>query len=136
MAKPLKKIKYRKGNGYVAFYKDLNIINDLSKVKNIEFLDEWITTEPNEEITVIHEWQAFIRFTQSFAKLVIVNPGDFFTCEQGDELLWAFVYATPEAIEAFKLKDTTQAFKLYDDTENICVQCTLKGPDPLTSNTI
>lgn len=128
----LKTITYWKGNGYVAFYNDINIIKDMAKPRCSEFVAEWVTTEPGEAVTTIHEWQAFVRYTKTITQTIKVTPGDYFTCEEGKNLLWAFVYSTPEAVEAFNLENTTQAFKVYDNTENMFVQCNLKGPDLLT----
>lgn len=117
-----------KGNGYVAFYKSLEIIKDLAKFHTQTFLTEWVV---EEKPTLVDEWHAFVRCIKEHSKNIQIAPGDFFTCTDKSELLWAFVYATPEAIEAFKISEHTQAFALYTDSENLCVQCTLDGPEPL-----
>lgn len=127
----MKVVTIWKGNGYVAFYKNLEVIQDLAKPYTLSCLDEWII---EDKPTLVDEWHAFIRCIKAHAKtLDNIEPGDFFTCTDKSNLIWAFVYATPEAISAFKVDIYTQAFTLYPDTKNLCVQCTLDGPELLTN---
>lgn len=126
----MKVVTIWKGNGYVAFYKNLEVIKDLANLNTRSFLDEWVI---EDNPTMVDEWHAFIRCIKMHANLIDIKPGDFFTCTEKSELLWAFVYATPEAVEAFKISEHTQAFTIYPDTNNLCVQCTLDGPEPLNN---
>lgn len=122
----LKIVTHWKGDGYVAFYRDLSIVEAVSKPSESFFLSEWITTAPDEVITPTNEWCAMIDLMRSLAHRIIIEPGDYFTCTSGFDTIWILVYATPKSIESFNIKDSVPRFKLYEDSDNLAILCTLK----------
>lgn len=126
ISEDLKILTFWKGNGQVAFYRDLNIIDALAEERDAYALDEWITTSPNEVITPAHYWESSIQLIKKIASDMRIQPGDYFTCTCGVDLLWAFVYATVDAIKTFNIKETVPAFSIYEDSTDLIVECTLK----------
>lgn len=67
-----------------------------------------------------------IDLMRSLAHRIIIEPGDYFTCTAGFDTIWILVYATPKSIESFNIKDSVPRFKLYEDSDNLAILCTLK----------
>lgn len=119
-------LTFHEGTGQVAFYRDQYIIESLAEPKESYAIVEWLATQPGEVITPSHYWEASIDIIKKLAATKKIRPGDYFTCTCGDDLLWAFVYSTVDAIKTFDIKDTVPAFSIYEDTTDLVVECTLK----------